>query len=322
MGTVPICSKSIEIESETTLVEVWTTTDQLSLGEDGEVGISWVLKEINFYAAIPNWIFNDSYLERFFFALENDENFARQFEIKTAILDKSVDEITIRGAKVAIDREIAKAIKSLNERGFVTINSCRGNFFEEENHSICAYLAASSLPESLVQVAREAGFVATQTGIWAHFTKGAQMHANKNFCRMLNDWANNALAKPQEYVPIIDPDYRRKIRDKFCIPENVKHQFSRYKIKQFQKIKNHKFKNFASLRSGRDGFTKMKLDQLVSHVDNDKVMKIEQNIPTNAARASALRWVLRGLSTEQAIQKAKVDEEINQNRKMKRAIHR
>lgn len=204
MGTIPICSKVLEIENKKIEVNVWTATSDLSLEDKGAITIDWMIEGVLFLAHIPNRIFSDLYMEHFFLALEEAEGFARRFEVKKSTIKKQTEKVNIQDITIEIDIEIAKVIKILNERGFKTQNCCRGIFFEDEEHSFCAYLTAESLPGELVDVAREAGFFATQKEIRADFPPEFRLSANRNFCRILNDWANNINLNAINYMPTED----------------------------------------------------------------------------------------------------------------------
>jgi hypothetical protein len=320
MGTIEIHSRNTKIGGEEVIINAWTTTTDFSMGEWGFVVVDWVYRNARFSTSVPNWIFSNSFFDQFLFALNNDEGFARKFEIKQTAIKKYVEKITIHGQIIDVDSEIAAAIKLLNDNGFKTKFCCRGNFFEEDDHSTCAYLEADTLPSDLIRVAQDAGFSVSSSGIKAEFTPEYQFNANKKFCFLINDWANKEIKNTNEYVPQKDDSYRKKMREKFRIPNLVIQGFRKNKIINFLEIKNPKFKDFAALRSGRDQFTKMDLHQLVKQIDDDYYKEIEQKLESSAEKAKAIRWILRGLSKEHAIRKVWVDEEITRNRQQKRVL--
>ena len=71
-----------------------------------------------------------------------------------------------------------------------------------------------------------------------------------------------------------------------------------------------RFRDFMGLRSGWDEFSRMKLPELRRLAYSDE---IESAIEGNADRASAYRWVLRGLPLDKAIRKVRTALEIRIN---------
>ncbi len=62
----------------------------------------------------------------------------------------------------------------------------------------------------------------------------------------------------------------------------------------------------------------MNLAKLITQVEKHIIREVEQDLLSNAAKAKALRWILRGLLPQQAIRKVRVDEEISQNQQKKK----
>ncbi len=58
----------------------------------------------------------------------------------------------------------------------------------------------------------------------------------------------------------------------------------------------------ASLRSGRDEYSKLKLPALTLMMPNEAT-KVAEALPMPSEKAAALRWVMRGLSVEKAVAK-------------------
>jgi hypothetical protein len=84
-----------------------------------------------------------------------------------------------------------------------------------------------------------------------------------------------------------------------------------------------RFRDFQRLKSGRDTFSRVKLDELVGMVPLEDLREIETEFEFDEFghyarhRASCLRWLLRGLTVDRAIRKVKTDLEIMDN-----AIHK
>ena len=58
----------------------------------------------------------------------------------------------------------------------------------------------------------------------------------------------------------------------------------------------------ASLRSGRDEYSKLKLPALTLMMPNEAA-QVAEALPLPSEQAAALRWVMRGLSVEKAVAK-------------------
>jgi hypothetical protein len=76
-------------------------------------------------------------------------------------------------------------------------------------------------------------------------------------------------------------------------------------------IESLSFKDFLSLKSGRDSFSRVKLPELRTGVSEpDRVCIASAFATDDKAQASCLRWILRGLDAEKAIRKVQADIEI------------
>ena len=77
-------------------------------------------------------------------------------------------------------------------------------------------------------------------------------------------------------------------------------------------------KDYLALRSGRDAFSGLRLQDLVKQVPDEAVEELGRVFGRPDDQAKACRWVLRGLSVEQSIQKVKIDQDLglsaNKNR--------
>ncbi len=76
------------------------------------------------------------------------------------------------------------------------------------------------------------------------------------------------------------------------------------------------FKNFAQLRTGGlDSFSRKKFNELSEEAGKKAVEIVKKEFPNSTKdQASALRWMLRGLGTDLAVRKVKVDVEISKKR--------
>jgi hypothetical protein len=73
------------------------------------------------------------------------------------------------------------------------------------------------------------------------------------------------------------------------------------------------FKDFASLRSGRDAFSRLTLEAL--RVQCGASALVDGALDEDADKAKAYRWIARGLSDWMAVRKVKTDLEITANAK-------
>lgn len=83
----------------------------------------------------------------------------------------------------------------------------------------------------------------------------------------------------------------------------------------FLQKKNPSFRDFQALKThGMDKYSAMKKDTLMEYSKAVNMEKqLEAAFPKEAHRLSAIRWMLRGLSPDDAIHKVKVDAEIADN---------
>jgi hypothetical protein len=105
------------------------------------------------------------------------------------------------------------------------------------------------------------------------------------------------------------------------LPENVVKCEKKSGIaKLVNKGHRAKFKDYAQLRSGRDQFSSMKMDDLIANLDDDNsdVDAVMDGLDNEKMQASALRWILRGLPVQMAIRKVKTDAELAENARGRR----
>lgn len=91
----------------------------------------------------------------------------------------------------------------------------------------------------------------------------------------------------------------------------------RLKINELNTSPSSSFKALAQLRiGGLDSFSKKRFQELVAETGNKAVELVKKDFPGSTKdQASALRWMLRGLASDLAIQKVKVDIEIAKKKK-------
>ena len=91
----------------------------------------------------------------------------------------------------------------------------------------------------------------------------------------------------------------------------------RLKINELNTEPSPGFKSFAGLKvGGFDSFSRKKLDTLQKEAGKKASSIVEKEFKGNSSQqASALRWMLRGLSTDLAVRKVKVDIELSKKKK-------
>lgn len=105
--------------------------------------------------------------------------------------------------------------------------------------------------------------------------------------------------------------------------EIIKERVQKTTVAQFLKIEFPKYKDYANLKCGYDKFSKLSFEQLIVILPTlDKPLDLDKmfanNIKEKKQIVSVIRWVLRGLNVDQAIQKNKIDQEISNRSKRKK----
>jgi hypothetical protein len=83
--------------------------------------------------------------------------------------------------------------------------------------------------------------------------------------------------------------------------------------KLIKKGKKAAFRDFAALKSGRDQYSSVKIDDLTQKCGEQTTQQITKELTDISMQLSAMRWNLRGLPVDMAIHKVKVDKEISKN---------
>lgn len=127
-------------------------------------------------------------------------------------------------------------------------------------------------------------------------------------------WFENFCTKFQESESFRSHVGSFKSGDSFKVISGVSKDNSNLstEISKFLLIpkKSLKFKDFASLKSGRDKYTTTKGSELFNLIDNSDLEKIKELFTEEKYIFSAIRWILRGLTLDLAISKVKVDIDI------------
>ncbi|QLC50185.1 ribonuclease HI family protein [Methanolobus zinderi] len=93
----------------------------------------------------------------------------------------------------------------------------------------------------------------------------------------------------------------------------------RVKINELNTNPSPGFKEFARLKvGGRDSFSSKRIEELEKLAGKDATKLVKKEFSSDLKnQASALRWMLRGLAADLAVQKVKVDAEISKKREKK-----
>ncbi|WP_340819971.1 ribonuclease HI family protein [Methanolobus sp. WCC4] len=124
---------------------------------------------------------------------------------------------------------------------------------------------------------------------------------------------NNSSKSPSK-APSVAPSERKFVADvnSASVSSNL-----RLKINELNTEPSPGFKSFANLKvGGFDSFSRKKLDTLKEEAGKKASTIAEKEFPGNSSQqASALRWMLRGLSTDLAVRKVRVDIELSKKKK-------
>lgn len=96
------------------------------------------------------------------------------------------------------------------------------------------------------------------------------------------------------------------------IGEKVNPQCRKAMKKFFAKSK-HSFKDFMGLKTyGFDYYSRLKAPELLAFAEKEGI-DLSEALPDEKPRLTAIRWILRGLSVDDAVHKVKVDQEVSEN---------
>lgn len=133
-----------------------------------------------------------------------------------------------------------------------------------------------------------------------------EAHTGDRWNEKADDLAINAvLGKKEEKIQEVDT-YDAKDR-------GIKPECSAA-IRRFYQKKDHKFKDFMQLKvGGIDRFSRLKEEDLEDMILSEMKETIEKGIHDPSSYNNVLKWMLRGLSLDDAIHKVNVDYEIASN---------
>ena len=87
-------------------------------------------------------------------------------------------------------------------------------------------------------------------------------------------------------------------------------------IESFNRKRNKKFSDYMALKTfGKDSISKMRAADLLSHITSDDNKQVSDVFTDESSIYSTFRWILRGISVDDAIHKTKIDIEIQNNKK-------
>jgi hypothetical protein len=259
----------------------------------------WIKKFFDAFIALPEW----------------RENFASS-EIDPKQIHETVD-IELKEGTVAVDKEIAAAIKKLNDQGIETAFSCQGG-----NGGPIAYIVlkkGSRFPEELLSAWRGAGWQTNGWDVHADGLFGQEDINAQRFVQSLKDWVNGELDTSGQKYRVLEPRINSLPKIPPFTPPVDENNTLEIQIKRIiKKGRKAKFSDLTRLRSGRDRYSTMPLEQLAELAGEAAAKTLRIAFTDDGALASAMRWVLRGLPPQLAIKKVKADQTIAANAKKQR----
>lgn len=323
MGTIPLTENKRITCSDGTIYNANCFTDTSSL-QYPEEGCVWFYftehKKPKDVASHGLTICAEDYSEpwerRLYRAFAADADFRATLEVTDERHPHPTVNLELSGEVVAVDALIAAAILRLNELGVETEYCCQG-VSEDPKNSGTAYIKIKSgeFPEDLVAAWEGAGFYFSYQSVHAHSLFGLEHVASAHFVQSLNDWMSSSLDLTGKRYRVNEarPDSRPKLPS--SANEIPKSRLKKSVSKLNKLGPRAKFKDIASLRSGRDEFSKLNLPTLLGSVAaNHPTAQAPQDIADNPAEhAKWARWVLRGLEPSMAERKIRTDLEIGKN---------
>lgn len=136
-----------------------------------------------------------------------------------------------------------------------------------------------------------------------HHVKG---HSGNKWNEKADELASNAVFGKEE-KPMQETDHQ-EAEDRGIRPECAA------AIRNFYQKRDHKFKDFMQLKvGGLDRFSRLKENDLESMIIQEMKATIEKGIHDPSSYNNVLKWMLRGLTMDDAMHKVNVDYEVAAN---------
>lgn len=314
-----------EIGGRSAFLEYTVYTDNLH-AEGEEVDVHLYYQNSNGGLApigtfiLPVEVFDSRWLQRFWQCYQNDTEFrhmANQYYRLAEYADAhATGNLALPGtdSTVLVDEALIEPIQVLNAQGFRTQGCCQGG----AQHR--AYVEADLLPPELVEVATAAGFLATSKAlrVAVPFSQPIRAEAaSQAFCRMLNDWARGELQPGGVYgqwIAVRTPSALVRLPGQQ--PSDVQRVPDVQQIIRSALKGDVHFKDFARLRSGRDDYSRMSIEALISALALADMPATVAALEEAEAR-KVLRWMCRGLPEGLALRKVAVDRELTERARAK-----
>lgn len=198
----------------------------------------------------------------------------------------------LQGALVAIEKAIEAGCSSIEIRyDYEGVHKWADGFWRTNKNYTADY-------KKKVQIYRKQIHIS-----FTHIKSHTGNEGNEKADDLAKKGAGLVSLNPEEAMPDI-PAKRQ-------IGEHV-NPVCRKAILAFWKKPKHAFKDFMALKTGGlDAYSRMGAGELRKYADEHNINL--SGLPEEKAQLTAIRWILRGLSVDDAIHKVKVDAEVSEN---------
>lgn len=202
-----------------------------------------------------------------------------------------------------INHQLHNAVRMLGNLGFKVNDMGSGGTQQS------TFIEAEQFPKEVIEASNAAGFRVEPQRIAAGglvCQPIANLQAGGAFAQLMADWAEGGLKPGHHYA-----GWHESIRTCSLVPSSIKVTMLE-KTPQVARAVEHSlngtlaYHDLAKLRSGRDYFSKINMDTLLSNLQLTEVPEITSHLD-EADQRKVLRWMCRGLHEGMAIQKVLID---------------
>lgn len=143
--------------------------------------------------------------------------------------------------------------------------------------------------------------------------------ANLQLVKMIEDFSSGALGSLEDYTVAPKSSNTWPTKPEVVSPkaaEAIGYKSDRYPTRTLEEAVMHAreavgqqefIRRLSFLKAGRDQYSGMKIEALEQHLGQEAVDAIKQVCQKPENQLKAMRWAMRGLTTEEAIMKVKID---------------